>query len=556
MSHHPEVHFHTVVRKLNEHKLEPLWRVMALFSNIETCGAEVANSHINPLFPEIYLTPLNLLSKAILESSAQTYKNKTFKHAEFMGILQLVDRAQSLPEQGTPAYDTLELPELIGPLVNTQFRYQGIPFMTRVARTNAFYSAILRDHQAAVQARARQHFADFNTVFEQTYHVSIATLLDVMQRVYCLNHGMYANRLEPNLERLLGAAPAPLLGQVKVEIIGSLLEQQKTITDPLVFTVEKLNAPFLPLASEVIEGCLNLLSRDTKDMRLESNAFPLRTGYIDSSISVLERYPIIELPAHDGERRFIVPNLRFLSRAASDVVMRMLEEALQGTNTFGHTRGAIYEVYLEQLLLERLPEATLILEREYDRQGQQVKGSDVTLIDPRCDRLLLIEAKAHRVQDHTRAAPRVADVAHEVRSALEAISERKAGAKLDDLRARLPEFADVQAQIDAATGRPIVLAVIEDGTELLDQFLDLYMQQEQPELLQLPYDHAVLSLEEFERAVEIAARDRLPLQVVLEQRFVRRTRDPKNFNQTDAGHPLAFAASFAKRFVVESFENT
>ena len=558
--------FTDAVRRLNRRNVEHLWRLAAILS-AEEMSAELRGSrNYGFLFPALNLGKLNLFCKTILQSSASPYKRETLTGSEFVQIANLLNG--SLGPEAPLGVVSADFPyEFLAAIGNAQFRYQGVSLAARAARAYAFYSAIPRDNADEIRRRAGRYM-DFNATFETAYGLPIAELLEVMRRVAILVLAAHEQAIRPVVDEAASAwarheqaggtqnlqANRLISQSAVIQRLASLAE---TAPPPLSFGVLELTiSAFRPLKPGTVTNALAILSRDTVGLRSQAERFPLNPRNLEGSVSALERYPIVRLADRGGQQSYIVPNVRWLYRAFTDIIPRLLKEAADDDQTYGETRGAVLEVYLERLLQDRIPQAVLIAERKYDRPGQgRVLGPDLVILDPRSESIAIIEAKAAQISERTLTTPRPKIVGGELKKTLRALSPDGAGRKLTDLRAGLPVYAREQGLIDRAAGPVVAIAVVADGSVFLEGLLARHVENSNSPLVTAPYSYGVLSLDDFEVAVEIAAAEGAPVQDILLE-FARHSKTwehdkapPSHFD----GHARAFRETFFSHYLEELF---
>lgn len=276
-------------------------------------------------------------------------------------------------------------------------------------------------------------------------------------------------------------------------------------------------------------------------------------GHPGKRLSPLERFPIVRVDDPAGENlRYLAPNYRHLAKSFVTVVDFALNEALG--SEYEQARGALFHLYLRQLLENRLPATLVIPETRYDTARGGKASPDLTLVDPMAGRMVPLEVKGRRINLATRLAVADEGLADNLGDAFDAL--RKLPGKVADMRANRPEFKRWrEAIVSTGDTPPVLVVVLREGLHLLSHLLreQARLDPEHP-LHELAEPYCLLSADAFETAVEVARRSGRPLAELLEQHHQRSglhdytAPEADSFGETS---PLAakgtFAASFVKR---------
>ena len=359
----------------------------------------------------------------------------------------------------------------------------------------------------------------------------------------------------------------PLLGNDKTEdqrgsrratLIMSFLKAQPVLDDYLVFSVEqvlgfleKLNSPgYASAARGRLEAFLRLAARSADELRGMLPSPEFSQGHPGKRLSPLERFPVVRIDLLAPEQpRFVVPNYRYLAKSFGAIVDFTLTEHL-GVK-YEAARGALFHLYLRQLIEERLDDVLVIPETRYDQSKGGKDSPDLTLVEPVARRIIGLEVKGRRINLVTRLTLGDDELAENLEDAFAALV--KLPGKIEDLRSDRPEFEEWRPAI-TATGDspPILVVVLQEGPRLLSHLLhdQAHLDPDHP-LARLANPYCILTADDLERAVEIAHRSGRPLSDLLEDHYRRSgTQDPTQppaemFGDSTIIPPAdTFAASF------------
>jgi hypothetical protein len=366
-------------------------------------------------------------------------------------------------------------------------------------------------------------------------------------------------------------AANPDLSRRENETEGEMVRRQARLTlaflelaggdDHLVFgieeiigTLEQVLPGYAALARPRIAAFLRLAARSAEELRELLHRPEYQLGHLGKRLSPLERFPVVRLDTLPGEpRRYIVPNFRHFERSFAVVADFSLQEALG--KDYEAARGALLHLYLRQLLEDRVPGAVVVPETRYDRARGGKDSPDLTLIEPAAGRIVGIEVKGRGINLATRLTVGDEELKENLRDAYDAL--QKLPAKIADLRTGRLEFAEWREAI-AATGDtpPVLVVVVRGGLHFLSQLIrEQVAQDANHPLAKVEHPYCLLSVDEFEQAVEVAKATGRSLADLLEQHD-RRSADrdpgappPEWFGEKDERQevPETFAASFYRK---------
>ncbi len=240
----------------------------------------------------------------------------------------------------------------------------------------------------------------------------------------------------------------------------------------------------------------------------------------------------------------VIPYVRYLGRNFADIIHFSLWE--EQIPNYDPVRGGLQELYLQVLLETRLPGVTVIPERSYRRGKQSVKGADLTLIED--GRLILVESKAKRMRAETRLNMLPEELLSDLGGAVEAV--RKSDAKIADLYAGIPEFAEVQMIIERTRNEPpITVAVLGEEITMMGEVIREF-EKSFPNypLTGAKGLYCILGIDGFERAVEVAATTGRRLGELLEEYIAEATNSRSDTPSVDEFRKIGLESTFAVSF--------
>jgi hypothetical protein len=301
-----------------------------------------------------------------------------------------------------------------------------------------------------------------------------------------------------------------------------------------------------------MEALMRLAARSVDDLRAMLAMPEFKIGHEGKRLSPIERFPIVRLDnSAGGEPRYVVPNHRHLAKSFIGVVDFTLREAL--TSDYEHARGALFHLYLRQLIEDRLPQTTVIPETRYAKAGGGEDSPDLTLIDQNAKRIVAVEVKGRRINLSTRIALGDKEMKENLGDAFKAL--RNLPGKVVEMRAGRPEFKPWQADI-AATGDspPVLVAVLREGLYQYSHLLREWATSDPEHPLHgLAGPYCLLSADDFEKAVEVARLKGRSLAELLNEHYeISGSRDyaapaADTFGDSIMPVPDSFASSFLKK---------
>jgi hypothetical protein len=385
-------------------------------------------------------------------------------------------------------------------LASTQIAEQEIDVHLRTGRLLAMFEALPSLHAESMQPQS----------FEETLAgipaALGATIRDLTQ-VFFFVFNFYAHsyrQLRVNLPFIPSGDTQPETRRRSLERLlaglSLLAEDESLLLTPR--RVEELSQGAIERSS-CLSFCSLLGKSPEGHRRLQAEDPAFQLGHPATSLVTLDRYPLVLFPEkRQGDPSFVVPNVRLFIKGFPRAVDFVLQRHLG--DCYNQVRGASQEIYLRCLVEDRLPSVLVVPERVYGKEHQ--RGPDATLINPHGGELVLVESKGRRIAARTRHLL-YKDLLHEnLAPAYQALL--KLPKKIEALYSGLKEYADVQDAINATREKePILVVVLDDDVYFMSELVRLEMDRRghSHPLHGFSYRFAVVSLNTFERAVQLAA---------------------------------------------------
>jgi hypothetical protein len=466
----------------------------------------------------VNLQNVALFDHAVLASRAADYKadNLTSKDLPYVwnhltGALdtdELDQAAESADEKVLRFFATR---------ANFQLRFQRGNLREQLGRTFAMYDVMPTENEEKLRARHGSNFVNLPAEIRRRFGLSVQDYLMIGFGVFTLYMGRYdkhfkitdADRKYMKKEQNVG-----LRGdEARARVFGKTIDQAKRTPGGLVFGAENLIMKGSPtFCAERIGAFLRMVSAPTQKLREMIRDEPVFSqGYLSDRVSPLERYPVVEL----DRNKYTVPNFRYFEHALTGGLRFMLQEVYP-KNEFNEMFGSIQEIYVKQMVSERLPWLALIPETEYHRGRNRCDGPDLAVIDQSRKWLVAMESKAKHTRAGTRLAPASGQLLEDLDQVFDAL--RKLPTKIRDLYAGLPEYREYQTAVESTRSTtPICWVVMGEGVHFLPEVLSLLLRKDPDHFLnRYEYPYCVTDLDTFELAVEIAADRRANLHELLQ----------------------------------------
>lgn len=529
----PEEAFEEGARILSCTSSRNAWSLCALLSTTEAFVKDLLDA---PFFPQLNHEKVRMLCELVLDSEALDDKTEDLTTDQIIDVLNYGHRAltdyegiRRMEDLRGRAGSELALLVYLSRMGNIQQRYQNHRFNERVGRLIGMIEKLPQTHRHKLPAefwamadpvvKAMRDFIGFPIS-------SLANCIIALLELYGRPYRELLARIDRETARKVG--PAECLKA----LLDNRHERQPRFVLPVGLTEERT----------WLTRFFELFARTTRELReLRQNDPTYRRGGIARRLSPLERYPVVWL----SNTEIVIPYVRYLYRNFADIIHFSLWE--EKIPNYDPVRGGLQELYLQVLLETRLPDITVIPERSYHRGKQSVKGADLTLIED--DRLILVESKAQRIRAETRLDMQPDDLLNNLGGAVEAVS--KSEAKINDLYAGIPEYADVQAVIDRTRNRPpITVAVLGEEITMMGEVIrELEKSYPTYPLAGTKGLYCILGIDAFDRAVEVAATTGKKLGDLFEGYIAEATANRPNTSSADEfGGAIDLESTFAVSF--------
>ena len=545
--------FEDAVLRLNSRNLPFLWKLCSYLSCIELFGREDS-----PIFPLWNCETERVLCDAVLSSKAASYKSASFTLDDLRYVINAAHAALDDPrlklevQSGGERSEMLyQLRRFIARTGNVQLRPQEPRLFMTAGRLLAMFSILPRESLDEFPAK---HRALAQSMPDEVENALGGSIFDH----FLIHRSLWSHYRAISRRAFTYLANDPPSRQAKLErpeecqvrFFNQLLTFFASIEDELQFSADRLKqiTPSI-VSADTVESYLSLFARRTLALRKLSREDAYNYGPVGWRLSPLERFPIVDLA--DGSRSFCAPNIRTFLNSFADVIHFTLQDAL-GVRRYNTFRGAAQEVFLHHLLRDKLSLRQLIPERPYKKALCEVRGPDLTLVEEPEPSLILVESKARRLLAETRFTMTDESVDRNFDDAYAALL--KLPGKVADLRRGLPEYSDVQADLDVAMGsQPFAVVVLGEAaymiTELLRYRAENYANHP---LHHYPFPFFVMAPHTFELAVEIASQEGRPLRDVLadfwedSEHLEIADPMPESFRGKGLSEWTTFAAAFLK----------
>lgn len=552
--------FQHAVTLLNGRSLDHLWKLSTIMSLLEVHERDMTTSGVWQL---VNVLKVRLFDEVILRSNASSDRIGMVDSGSLRNILDDLVNAMSddkalaeLQAASGTERDLWEFHRFLARLSSTQIADQDVAVHMRCGLLLAQFTYLPQIHRAKIPAKD-QHLVD--AVAARIPEVLGGSIREIVMAAFLIfqfyyrRYGMIRGELTPYPPDTGSNASAR--GIAAERLLRDLVQVAKR--QEFVLTPRGLSIYTEGLIPEKhICDALRVLSKTTNQLReLRATHPAYKLGYPSTSLSPLDRYPIVRLDDEISDiSRFIVPNIRLLFKAlpiALDDTLR-----IELGDEYNQARGALQELYLRCLIEHDLPALRIIEERQYGKEHRQ--GPDLTVVDPEKGEFLVIESKARRIAAATRHLLYSELLEENLKGAFDALS--KLPAKIEALYAGLPEYADVQPLLSKTKGQePFCVVVLSDAVFSMSELLriDIAARPDHP-LRSYPCKFAIVGIGTFERAVRVAATTGRSLLSIFEEHWeesgknVQPSYEKSSANADAIGGATfpeseTYAASFLKR---------
>jgi hypothetical protein len=293
------------------------------------------------LFPTLETEKIELLHRAIIESSAAEYKRELLKGDEFPRIHNALNdsTADWVSLLQGPEESQEKLLRFLSTMANQQIRLQERDLADRLGRSYAMFHDIPLQFGDELSERLGGKFLDLSVAVQQRLGLTVREFLLLGFGLITLMGRRYNSNfcVSPELRKTTAhSEPGYIASHARV--IADIIDKSKDIQVNLIFRAEDLVDPkSLVFCIENVHKYLDLLSKTTLELRqMLRSETTFTIGSVPDRLSPLERYPIVRLT----ENRYIIPNLRHFDTAATDVIHFVLQD-LYPDNTYNQLRGHI-----------------------------------------------------------------------------------------------------------------------------------------------------------------------------------------------------------------------
>lgn len=501
--------FAFAVSLVNRKNLGYLFELCAGISSI----AGLVEPHADPLGRTFHYQVSRILLDAVLQSTASTEQTALLHHEDLPKLVNnTIDCTDNRPAiqkiravNGTPLA-RLEFIRLLAQLGQVQIApFEQHP--TWVAgRAVALLEKIPTLRRSEIEGRVK----GAGRILEFPAHEALGVSIRDAASIY-LGILKYYSELWRKVN-----ASLPRIGDRKA---AAFIELERLAASAYwSFTVELL-ADRTGLSQVAIEKFLRLFSRapiEHREMRWVAGS-PYQTGHVSCRLLSVDRYPIVTMP----NGRFIVPNITILRNAFFQVLDFSLLDAYRQRELdklYEQVRGAALEIYLVDLVSDRLPSCVVIPEAAYQSSLGEKRGPDLCILDLADKTLVAIEAKARRLNPATAAT--ATDDALDRNHSPSVAALRKLHEKLHALRTA-PEFKSWHVMLSqVSVSREVFVSVVAATLFFHDELEPLRARFDPHHpLAGLQRPFCFLDLAVFEKAVELARSHRIPLAQLLREHY-------------------------------------
>lgn len=494
---------------MNDKNITDLWLTHSVLSLVEYFGTD--ESGFNPLSPLLNLKVVSLFGDAILRSKASEDGEQLFLPPDATHVLNPLLQAEDMGAVESIGGTEKGLLHWISVMASSQIRFQARDLGPRIARSYAMLAELPEDQKDRLKEKHGSHFVHLPAAFAEHFGLSFHAFFQSAFRLFAFYKTRHDDlgisaRLWSELSSVDRGSEEGL--QMLDAFTGALIDQSKAVYTTLVTDPQTLRSKDDPLPLANLIAFFGVSARDTNALRELHSGAAAQSGYYGHQLSPLEMFPIVELPSEPEERTFVVPDFRKLDAAVTQIPHFALMKAFPG-NEYNELLGSLQEIYIEDLTRSRLDAVYLISEQTYGKQ--HVHGPDLTVIDTAAGGLICIESKAKRMRALTKVNPLSENLVEDLQSGLKALE--RLPQKIEDLYDGLPEYADHQAILDGTKAKPPVCVIVLGEGVFSLSYVATTLLDAQPDhfIHSYPFPYCIMSLEVYERAVEVTSSNKLSL---------------------------------------------
>ena len=503
--------FEDATRRLNSANVSELWALSSALSLIEYYGAEKLG-----LFPALTFETPRLLSWAIMESRASDERHRALRAIDLSYVINNV-QAEGLSDprleeevlSGRPREEmNYNATQILSRWGGFQLAPQEFAPRSAMARSLGLFE-VLPSRPHLFSEDRRDLVINAVTQIKECLGGPVLDLAGCFMLVLLWHRRQGVWFVDRTRQVLSKYRPAQLSKRSRGHrfsfVLEALLSDIGGLAQACTFTVEDLgSADEVGVSHAQMRRFLSLFAADTRHLRSLLATGPFRAGSSLWKLNPLQRHPIVALPDH----RFVVPVFRLYLASFEPVLdYTLVEHRLPHYNEF---RGAVFEKHLQDALTKMLPGALVVPERTYKRGRQEVKGPDVMVVSGG-DPLVLIEAKSRRIGPAARTSTDRRYLDQNLEDAFAAIARLKE--KLEDLRRGLPEYEDIQPELDRSLlTEPIFVCILPETIPFITELVRYPAAREASHPLHgLPGPFCIISIEKLERILALIAQKKSSL---------------------------------------------
>lgn len=514
----PNLSYKNAIVKLNSLNLTNIWLVSTIFSYIDFFFDNPQSPGL--LFPAIHGEHISLFQRAILESAAKDYKERYLTSSNYPEIHNNLINASYRPYQAKTKEKIEIVLDIFSKIGNNQFRYQQNQLSVRLGRIYAMYIVIPEKNPDLLRKKMGNNFIDFfNTIPRIINGLSSEQFLGIGFCIFSLIQARYnetLKKIEDTQSYINGGKSQEEITKRQFEVIGKIIDSKKKINiDPLVFSSSQASIRgSIKYSAENVSKYLSLLARTSCDLQTQISRLPeYNVGDLPDRLNPLERYPIIKIH-EDG---FFVPNARFCYDGISNLLHFILQDYFlkdSNDNKYHQQMGYIQEIFLKNLISEKLQSISLIPEISYMKGKNRVDGPDFTLLENETNRLIAIESKFKHVRNLARVAPLPKTLHEELSNIVSVI--KKIDTKVLDMYFGFPEYGIFQEKINKTKENlPIYVVIIGEGIEFLSEIF--FRGDLDTSITSMKNSICLMDVEAFEELVDYSTQEQIPLSELLDE---------------------------------------
>jgi hypothetical protein len=543
----PNLHFNNAVSKLNRLNLFNLLANSLNLSYIEFFSA--TPKRIDLLSPVIFGEQISIFQRAILESNSQVNKNLILNAHLYSFIHNEIIGATFRPIKGNEKADLEEIFDVFSKIGNSQFRYQKNRIGTRLGRAYSLLYLIPEKKKALLREKLKNDFFDLTEEIPKSIGLTVKQFLGIGFCIYSKMKVLYNDNLrfiEESEDSINNASSDKEKNLIQYRIISKLIEAQGKSNSPFVITADQLIITQSEIYSiEAVNQYLSLLSKSINKLRsLIWEKIEYREGDIPDRLNPLERYPIIEI--FSGQ--YLIPNARFFYDGITNLLHLIMQDLFllqpgRVDNRYHQVMGFIQEIYIEELITEKLENIQIITEIKYKKGKEQISGPDIIIIEHQTNRIIIIESKFKHTRNLSKVKP-IPTILHSDLLNVIPVFE-KLTKKTEDLYFGFKEYESFQGEINKTKDSiPIQVVIIGQGIEFMAEIFNRGLLNKEFKNRTTPY--CLIDIETFEDFVDFSSESGTPLSELL-TRFYELSKK-KDMRETAAEYLVMNKQSYDKKY--------